>query len=96
MTELREEIIEKASAITHAHPRSVLGCKIYTEILFSVINHPDKESIKLALGRAMKKYKSFNEFPCYERIFSPDFERAIQIHVRAQKQGLKALHLSTV
>jgi ADP-ribosylglycohydrolase len=69
-----EEIIEKASAITHAHPRSVLGCKIYTEILFSVINHPDKESIKLALGRAMKKYKSFNEFLCYERIFSRGFE----------------------
>jgi ADP-ribosylglycohydrolase len=69
-----EEIIEKASAITHAHPRSVLGCKIYAEILFSVINHPEKESIKLALGRAMKKYKSFNEFLCYERIFSPDFE----------------------
>ena len=32
---------------------------------------------------------------CTAICFSPDFEKVIQIHVRAQKQGLKALHLST-
>ena len=32
---------------------------------------------------------------CAATCFSPDFEKVIQIHVRAQKQGLKALHLST-
>jgi ADP-ribosylglycohydrolase len=66
--------VEKYSALTHAHPRSVLGCVFYVELLR-----------QLYIGRAMRpafdmavmlctqnlrgtKYEA--EFPNYERIFS--------------------------
>ena len=70
-----EPIIEKASALTHSHERSKLACKIYTLVLFSLIDDPSKKSIRLALEEAEKRYCSSPEFGAYARIFAPDFDK---------------------
>lgn len=68
-----EAIIEKASALTHAHERSMLGCKIYTLILFHLLDVPSKESIKLALNMAKCRYVNSNEYHHYQRLFADSF-----------------------
>jgi len=74
--------VEKYSAITHAHPRAVLGCIIYTEYLRQLcLLAKDKAEVKYvkykALAATIKickkeisdaKYK--DEFPHYSRILS--------------------------
>lgn len=70
-----ESIIEKASALTHAHERSKLACKIYTLILFQLLDMPCKESIKLALDMAKCRYESSSEYGHYKRLFDPDFDK---------------------
>lgn len=40
-----------ASSLTHAHPRSVVGCQIYALVLSALLSVPEKQSI----GRGLKK-----------------------------------------
>ena len=70
-----ETTVEKASSLTHAHERSKLACKIYTLILFSLLDNPCKDSVKIALSEAMERYKTSTEYKCYSRLFSYDFEK---------------------
>ena len=72
---LWEPIIEKASALTHAHERSKLGCKIYARILMSLLFDPSETSLKNALTAASEKYATSLEYCHYQRIFSPDFKK---------------------
>lgn len=39
------EIIKDISSITHAHPISILGCYIYTQIIFSILEGKNKDDI---------------------------------------------------
>lgn len=39
------EIIKDVSSITHAHPISILGCYIYTQIIFSILEGKNKDDI---------------------------------------------------
>ncbi len=68
-----EEIIENASALTHAHNRSKLACKIYTLVLFALLDDPNKEAVHNALNRAKKAYEKHLEVQHYTRLFSHDF-----------------------
>ncbi len=68
-----EAIIEKASALTHAHERSRLCCKIYALILFHLLDVPSKESIKLALNMAKCRYVNSTEYHHYQRLFADSF-----------------------
>jgi ADP-ribosylglycohydrolase len=68
-------IIDAASALTHAHERSKLGCKIYTQILLHLLASPSKGAIKLALSMAKCRYMGNPEFSHFARLFSGDFER---------------------
>ncbi len=68
-----EEIIENASALTHAHNRSKLACKIYTLVLFALLDTPNKEAVHNALNQAKKAYETHLEVQHYTRLFSPDF-----------------------
>lgn len=70
-----ETIIEKASALTHAHERSKLGCKIYTLILFHLLDHPSRASVKLALNMARCRYIANPEYCHYKRLLTTGFER---------------------
>lgn len=69
-----ESVIDRASALTHAHERSKLACKIYTLILFFLLDTPSKDSVRVALSAAARRYAFSEEYECYSRIFSPDFE----------------------
>ena len=68
-----ESVIEKASALTHAHDRSKLGCKIYAIILLHLLEVSDKSSIKQALNMAKRKYENNSEYCYYQRLFTDDF-----------------------
>jgi len=68
-----ESIIDQASALTHAHKRSKLACKIYTIILHELLENPSKESILSALANAKMKYSNNAESYHYARLFDADF-----------------------
>jgi len=66
-------LVEKYAVITHAHPRSTLGCIIYTGILFRLFHYDEFNrafDIVIELCRqhlSTTKYEA--EFSGYERIF---------------------------
>lgn len=63
-------IVEMASALTHAHERSRVGCGIYAFVLWELIEKPCKESVVAGLKKADEYYKSNAEFDRYKRVFS--------------------------
>lgn len=60
------EIIELASALTHAHPRSKMACGIYAFVLWELIDDTHrfrgKEAIRRGLRKARKYYINNPEF----------------------------------
>lgn len=72
------KVIHQVSALTHAHPRSLLGCDIYLAVMFEIWNGTAKEKI---LGEALKKVRAFaetdktiaEELCHYQRLFMYDF-----------------------
>jgi ADP-ribosylglycohydrolase len=71
---LADMIFENASRLTHAHERSVLACKIYGRVLFSLIEKPSRESVFKALAEAKAIYEDNSEHSAYRRLFLDDFE----------------------
>lgn len=67
------DLIRSASALTHAHERSRLGCMIYTFVLFHLLADPNKSVIWTALRRAEAHLCDEPEFCHYIRLFAPDF-----------------------
>ena len=70
-----ETIIDNASSLTHSHERSKLACKIYTIILFHLLDNPKKDSVLMALREAEKKYRESSEYQHYARLFDENFAR---------------------
>ena len=70
-----EEIIERASALTHAHERSKLACKIYTLILYNLLGLPRKDVIMFALDEAKCRYFESPEYHHYDRLFDDNFDK---------------------
>lgn len=66
-------VIVKASALTHAHDRSEIGCLIYTFVLMNLLKDKCKDGIKEALEKAERYFSDCAEFTPYERIFKSDF-----------------------
>ncbi|MBR5519346.1 MAG: ADP-ribosylglycohydrolase family protein, partial [Clostridia bacterium] len=66
-------MIVKASAVTHAHDRSKIGCLIYTFVLMSVLNDQGKVGIENGLKKAKHYLNACTEFTPYERIFKSNF-----------------------
>ena len=66
-------VIVKASALTHSHDRSKIGCLIYTFVLMSLLKDKGKDGIKDALKKAEHYLSACAEFTPYERIFKSDF-----------------------
>ena len=67
--------VHNISALTHAHECSLIACGIYNFIVSELINSPEKESVILALSKAERYYKKFNEIKHYLRLFDKDFFR---------------------
>ncbi len=68
------QLIFDASALTHAHMRSKLGCAIYACVLEALIKAPSRVSVYIGLARASILYKKEEEFEHYRRIFTPGFD----------------------
>jgi ADP-ribosylglycohydrolase len=65
-------LIKQASALTHAHDRSVMACYIYSYVLSFLLKEPTRESLKAGLKFAGEDLDYLPEFEHYERIFKPD------------------------
>ena len=66
-------VIVNASALTHAHDRSKIGCLIYTFVLMSLLKDKGKDGIQEGLKKAKHYLNACAEFTQYERIFKNDF-----------------------
>lgn len=69
-----EEIIDKGSALTHAHERSKLACRIYTLILHSLLEMPKKDAVITALNEAKHRYLGNAEYEYFKRLFGSNFK----------------------
>ena len=66
-------LVHVASALTHAHERSRIGCGIYSFVLRYLLECPDKSSVISALNEAKAYYSDCAELSHYERLFAPNF-----------------------
>ena len=63
--------IHEISAITHAHPRSLVGCGIYALLVQELLNSNDKQTaFRSAIGRAIAFYNGYDGFKNELRHFS--------------------------
>ena len=62
-------LINQASSLTHAHEISRLGCKIYNDYIFMILNNVDKKDALLQLSKNnYSKYYSSEAIEKYKRI----------------------------
>ena len=70
-------VIHEVSALTHAHPRSIVGCGIYSLIAVQLLEGKTiPEAIQIGLNNAEKYYSDFvfvDEFEKYSRLWQEDF-----------------------
>lgn len=78
-----EEIIDQASALTHAHARSKLACKIYTLILYRLLEMPCKESIRRALQEAQERFHDHPEYSHYNRLWKDNIAELSSEEIRS-------------
>lgn len=69
----QDKIIEEASALTHAHERSKLACKIFTRVLFALLESGSKRAAASALKICSERYAASPEAGAYSRLFEKDF-----------------------
>ena len=67
--------IKRASALTHAHERSIMGCHIYADCLSFLLKESTKESLRAGIKFAEGDLDYLPEFEHYKRIFDSDFEK---------------------
>lgn len=64
------EIIHYASALTHAHERSKIGCGIYAFVLWEILDKKEKfRSVRGGLSKAWRFYKGREEIIHYDMLF---------------------------
>ncbi|MBO5328777.1 MAG: ADP-ribosylglycohydrolase family protein [Clostridia bacterium] len=68
-------LIEKASALTHAHKRCKIACGIYSFVLWELIEKPDKESVFVGLKKAKEYYAYEQELAHFNALFNEDFAK---------------------
>lgn len=55
-------VIHHTSALTHSHPRSLMGCGIYMLILMELLTCQSKRAVRLGLEKAEAYYRSLPEY----------------------------------
>ena len=66
------QIIELASALTHAHPRSKVACGIYAFVLWELLDENGlsaKETVRTALIKARNYYFNNSEFDHFSKLY---------------------------
>lgn len=85
--EERLEIVHSISALTHAHPRSKMGCGIYAIVMWKLLTSKKKIAIKNGLAIAENYYKSrpefANELPHYTRLFDKRFQSILESEIKS-------------
>ena len=76
-------LIKQASALTHAHDRSLMGCYIYGYCLSFLPKEASKESLKAGSKFAGEDLDYLPEFEHYKRIFEPDFAKLSEKEIRS-------------
>lgn len=67
------QIIRNVSSITHAHEISILGCYIYTQFIFNILNGCDIEKSYLKLQKEdYNQYFQLETIELYNKILSQD------------------------
>lgn len=61
------------SKLTHAHPRSLIGCGIYYSVLMELLEQPDKKAVENGLAKAKAFYSQGPEFVHYRRLTESGF-----------------------
>ena len=77
------ELICSASALTHAHERSKLGCLIYAYVLFHLLADPGKDSIRTALRRAESDFRDNPEMGHYACLFDSGFDQLSEDQIKS-------------
>ena len=76
-------MICSASALTHAHERSKLGCLIYAFILFHLLGDPNKNVVWTALRRAEAHFRDNPEITHYTRLLDPNFDKLPETEIKS-------------
>ncbi len=66
-------LIHAASALTHAHRRSKLGCGIYACVLEALIRRPVRAAVYEGLAKAKALYEGERELSVYARLLADNF-----------------------
>ena len=69
------ECIKRASSLTHAHNRSIMGCYIYGYCLSFLLKEATRESLIAGIKFAGEDLDYLPEFEHYKRIFDSNFEK---------------------
>ena len=78
-----EDLICSASALTHAHERSRLGCLIYAYVLMHLLHDPDRSVIWTALRRVHSCLGDHPEFSHYARLFNYQFQNLPEAEIKS-------------
>ena len=66
------EEIRSVSALTHAHPRSVMACGIYAFAVSEALEKNSIASVATGIEKAKGFYAKHPEYPAFSRLFSGD------------------------
>lgn len=69
------EIVEKSSALTHAHRRSQVGCGLYYFMVGEILNGDGnlRQRLNNGLTKGYENYKAEEEFKHYSRLYNDGF-----------------------
>ncbi len=62
------KLIHDISSLTHAHPRSMIGCGVYYFVLMELLENASKSAVKRGLEKAQEFYNTNTEFKHYHRL----------------------------
>lgn len=86
-TDAMIQLVHNYSALTHAHPRSMIGCGIYAFVLNALLLLPNKKAaIKAGLFAAQLHYKHspyVNKMQHYARLFDDNFTNIAEIEIQS-------------
>lgn len=77
------EMVHTASALTHSHERTKIGCGIYACVLTTLLHSADKNVIYDALQQAELHYAHSTEFKHYTNIFRKDFSKVERSQIKS-------------
>ena len=91
-------VIHEVSALTHAHPRSMVGCGIYSLIAVQLLEGKTiSEAIQIGLSNAEKYYSDSvfaDELEKYSRLWQEDFATLLEENIKSTGYVVDTLEAS--